>query len=438
MTLTKKVFKSEDQLKKHLRTHQPSFYHSSQTSTVVPYNQIEEYFEGDLYWCDLSHMQSNMALKKNGNLIVKGSVSWKEAREFLRPKGRNIMTAPTEELALIAAGAATSATGERSFTYGTLREQIQSINYLDFDGEEHVLKSCNFLKGLNLSNYQKEYERYNGFKNGPFPRLLKETDLLIGTEGQLGVITQVEIKTCQEENLSHLFLLLPEWEEDYTPHLEILHRIQKFRDCVNLCEFVDHNSFDNLPKEKRPNRGGDVIFLEIKEDAFERFYQEFLMELDLTPEENVFELSEGKFHSIRASIPRAVFEVNSKMGVTKTGTDIQVKVSNFKTLLDCYRGLARLPVKYNLFGHFGDCHLHFNYMPKPESMDACKKEFEQLYEKVCALGASPFAEHGIGVLKKKYISRFWTDVQVDVFKQLKEIHDPYNQFFPQGFMSLRP
>ena len=45
-----------------------------------------------------------------------------------------------------------------------------------------------------------------------------------------------------------------------------------------------------------------------------------------------------------------------------------------------------------------------------------------------------FAEHGIGLLKQKYIKRFHGPHQLGLFHDLKQKHDPYHQFFPQGFM----
>lgn len=438
--LKTKVFKNKEELAKHIKTHAPSFYFSSQTSTVIPYDKIEEYLkvpaEEEFFLCDLSQMPPKMRLKENGNLIVQGSISWKDAREFLKSKGRNIMTSPTEELALITAGAATSATGERCFAFGNLRSQIERIKYLDWQGHEKELSKDRPLRveGVDLADYQTEFAAYGVYKNAPFPRFERETDLMIGTEGQLGVITEIEIQTVENAPVQHLFMLLPKWEDDYGPHMEVLEKIQSWRQDVHLVELIDSNAFSFLPEEERPNQGKDAIFFEVKADSFEKFYEEFLSQLEQTGEDDIFELTESRFHNIRASVPRAVFEENSRMGVVKMGTDVQLMPKDFHKLMDIYRDFSKEGIRYNLFGHFGDAHLHFNFMPRPEDVDLCKERFEKMYAEVLKMKGSPFAEHGIGLLKQKFIQEFIGPVQANAFRELKEKLDPHRQFFPQGFM----
>lgn len=441
MTLSKKKFSNIDDIKQHIQEGKPTFYYSSQTSTVIPYDKIEAYIGNeDLVLGDLGSMPPKMEINERGNLIVRGAVSWKDAREYLIPKGHNIMTSPTEELALILAGVATSCTGERCFSFGNLRSQIVSLKYLDHRGVEQSLSVENSFDDNGLSaieKYREDFSKYSSFKNAPYPRFQTETDLMIGTEGQLGVITEAELKIVKDEAVQHLFILIPKWEEDLSQHLDIIEKIQAFREDVILCEFIDSNSFDYLPQEDRPNQNKDAIFFEVKASAFEKFYEEFITQLSQLDENLIFELGSSKFHNIRASIPRAVFETNSKMGVVKMGTDVQVEVSKFKNLMEIYQEFTKVGVRYNLFGHFGDAHLHFNFMPTPDQISQCQLKLEELYKRVVELGGSPFAEHGIGLLKQKYIKDFWSENQSKLFTELKAKYDPNNIFFPQGFMSLK-
>jgi len=365
MAFITKTFYSQSDLISHLKAHQPSFYFSSKTSTVIPYDKIESllpWSSGDFFLCDLSKLPPKMELKSNGNLVLSGGVSWEDAKNFLKANGRNLKTSPTEQLALITAGVATSCTGERCFGFGNMRSQVVRLKYLDYNGEEkELLKDQEFASSSSyLKSYQEDFNSYKNFKNAPYPRFEKSIDLMIGTEGQLGIVSEV-------------------FEDIY---------------ANVLCNF-QHISADE-----------------------------------------VFEIAENKFHHVRAGVPRAIFEENSKMGVVKVGTDCQVGVDKFTDLLNFYRKAAQIGVRYCLFGHFGDAHLHYNYMPSKDQTQKCLDMFQELYNQVYEWKGSPFAEHGIGLIKQKYIKKYHGEHQLGLFKDLKKEHDPYRQFFPQGFMSV--
>ena len=437
MAIVKKYFNNLSDLRSHLKTHEPSLYVSSATSTVIPFEALEKVLDPKVAVCDLSGIKGSLELGEEG-LIVKGHVTWKEAKEFCQSRGYQILTSPTEELAGVLAGIATSCTGERSFGYGNLRSQVKSIKYLDYNGDEKVLLATDDFKhdGLSkLSEYQKAFKHYANYKNAPYPRFEKAIDLMTGTEGQLGVITEAVLKIKKAFNETYLFFKLPKWTEDFSPHLEIYEKVQKFRDRVFACEFLDYQSLEYIPSSENPAPGMDLIFLEIDQNDFEAIYEELVSTLKLVNDDQIFEMSGSKCRALRVLVPRSIFEMNSRMGVTKKGTDVQVDGEHFKHLLNTYKEMVQLGVKSNLFGHFGDAHLHFNYMPTPSQEELCLKKFDELYAKVLTWNGSPFAEHGIGVLKKKFIAPFHHDVHLITFRELKKIHDPYNQFFPQGFMS---
>ncbi len=441
MTFKTKTFYSQADLVSHLKAHQPSFYFSSKTSTVIPYDKLDQLLpwkkDNNFYLCDLSKLPPQMDLKENGNLIIKGAVSWEDARNFLRAKGRSLKTSPTEQLALVTAGIATSCTGERCFAFGNMRSQVVRLKYLDYNGEEKELRREDDFtsSSQNLKAYQEDFKSYRGFKNAPYPRFDKAIDLMIGTEGQLGIVTEVEIETTDNSDVTYVFMLLPRWEEDMNPHMEIYHAVQSHRNVIFSCELLDANCMNYLKPDEKLGNNQDVIFLEVKTSDFEEIYGNVLCGLELTSPENVFEIAENKFHHVRAGVPRAIFEVNSQMGVVKVGTDVQVGPDHIVDLLNFYREASKIGVRYCLFGHFGDGHLHFNYMPSKDESARCLAEFEKLYEHVFNWKGSPFAEHGIGLLKQKYIKRFHGENQLKLFHDLKKEHDPYNQFFPQGFMS---
>jgi FAD/FMN-containing dehydrogenase len=446
MALISKTFKSIAEVSEHLCSNKPTFFHTSRTSTVIPYEILEQALGAnkvDVVVGDLSVIKPEMSLNQEGSLVVRGAVTWKDAKEFCLANGREVGTSPTEELAGVLSGLATSCTGERAFGFGTLRNQVIECKYLDHEGIERTLNRDRSLKEHSffkneltlLESYQKSFELYSIYKNAPFPRMQAETDLMIGTEGQLGVITEAILETTAKADVIYLFLMLPKWEEDYTHHLEIYKAVQSLRDKIYACELIDENSLAYLEVEDRPATGKDLIFLEIDSKYFEEVYESFLSKIQL-PEEDIFEIAANKCRQLRMNIPRVIFEVNSKMGVTKKGTDVQVSPRRFSDLMDYYRGFAKGKVPYNLFGHFGDAHLHFNFMPRPKENEYCQDLLEGLYEAVKGWNGSPFAEHGIGIIKQKFIGEYFKDPQYKLFSFLKGQMDPKNVLFPQGFMNM--
>jgi glycolate oxidase len=434
--MLQKNFYSEQELKLHLQSGAPTLYHSSQTSTVIPFEKLEKELNPGTILGNLSMLKGAVSLDEHKNLVVQNFVTWKEAKEFCRANGREVMTSPTDEMAGVLSGVATSCTGERSFGFGNLRSQILEVIYLDFEGNEKKLSGEKKLElGVDFAAYRQDFLKFKNFKNAPYPRFEVESDLMTGTEGQLGVIKQVTLKTIEYVEATYLFLLLPKWEDDYFPHLEIFKAVQTFRGKIRACEIIDSNSIAYLPIEKRVGKNQDVVFLEIAKNNFEEIYELLLSKLKLIEEENIFEMDTSRCRDLRMTVPRVIFEENSRMGVTKKGTDVQVRAEDFEKLLSFYRSFTKHNIAYNLFGHFGDAHLHFNFMPNNERESFCNLELQRLYEQVSAWHGSPFAEHGIGLIKKKFIAPFYNIHQKNIFKELKKKLDPRSQFFPEGFMS---
>ena len=82
-----------------------------------------------------------------------------------------------------------------------------------------------------------------------------------------------------------------------------------------------------------------------------------------------------------------------------------------------------------LFGHIGDGNLHINIM-KPESLSAAEFHARteavdrDLFELVRKYGGSISAEHGIGLLKKNFLSYTRTPVEIAYFRAIKRVFDP--------------
>jgi glycolate oxidase len=425
-----KTPKSLDELSLIIRKQEPLLPFTSKTSTVIPFEQ-ENFLT--TFGCkeklvNLSQLPKKCEWTQDFEINVTGPVTWAELRTFAQEGNRRIMTSPTEELAGCLAGLATSCTGELAFAYGNLREQISQCHFMDYTGEiKQLFHKDPLLLAYDFSSYAQTFKHYEKFKNAPFPRLDKATDLMIGTEGQLGVITSAGFKTAPFYLTEHLFLQIPRWEEQAEVHAEILLWVQQHRGKILAVELIDWNSQRFIPENLRESQECDLIFMEIVSDFMEEIFESMNSELHLVSEDKIFQISEQKFYQIRKAVPRGVGEYNS---------DIQLLPSQWKDLREMYLRCANFGSAYLLFGHFGDCHLHFNFLCEKGLTADVDKILETLYGDVKGLNGTPFAEHGVGLIKKKYMKNFYSAEHTSAFNFLKNHFDPANIFYPSGFMNV--
>ena len=88
-----------------------------------------------------------------------------------------------------------------------------------------------------------------------------------------------------------------------------------------------------------------------------------------------------------------------------------------------------------LFGHVGDGNLHINVMkpeamPKEEFFGKTKEADRDLFELVKRHHGSISAEHGIGLLKKPYLSYSRSDAEMAVMRSVKRALDPHGILNP--------
>lgn len=93
--------------------------------------------------------------------------------------------------------------------------------------------------------------------------------------------------------------------------------------------------------------------------------------------------------------------------------------------------VKRIGVKYGFksicYGHAGDGNLHVNILKGDLSDHFWKNELQiaisELFVEVIALGGTLSGEHGIGLVQKQYMPLAFNDVQLDLMKSIKNVFD---------------
>jgi len=350
---------------------------------------------------------------------------------------------PTEDNAFLGGTVATNASGPRTLLYGTTRENVRRIKLILPNGERlEVKRNGQKFNGYDIfitTNKRKIWLeipkiKYPNLKKNAAGYFIKENmeliDLIIGSEGTLGFISEIEIKLHKKpKNIYPIYLLFKEEIEAYN-FVKILKRNKENLGLIAI-EFFDSNStslvkskYNNLIEEKF----NSIVFIEVKEESSKELeILEAILNKYLQIKSFVFTEQEiNKAKEIRHEIPSTINYYIRKKGLKKVATDIAVPEKEIDNMYNFYiRKGKESNIDYFLFGHIGDNHLHFNFVPKNET--ELKKAWKIVYEfleKAVELNGTVTAEHGLGKKsipynnKEKYLIEFLYSEE-DIRKLLK-------------------
>jgi D-lactate dehydrogenase (cytochrome) len=256
-------------------------------------------------------------------------------------------------------------------------------------------------------------------------------DLFIGSEGTLGVICEVETKLLPKPEglLSGVVFFADE--------ADVLALVAEARahGGARALEFFDQESLGFL-RQKYPNipdAAVSAIFFEqeITESSEEAVLNEWTLLLDQhhALADSWFatnEQDQAKLREFRHQLPVLMNEWFARYNQRKVSTDMAVPDEAFPGLFRMYKETLRSSgLRYTIFGHIGDNHVHVNILPRDDAEGArARALYVQFLKYAAGVGGTLSAEHGVGKLKREYLRFFYSDDQLREMAALKRAFDP--------------
>jgi len=138
------------------------------------------------------------------------------------------------------------------------------------------------------------------------------------------------------------------------------------------------------------------------------------------------EQDQAKLREFRHQLPVLMNEWFAHYRQRKVSTDMSVPDDAFPGLFRLYKDtLHSSGLRYTIFGHIGDNHVHVNILPRDEAEGARARElYVQFLKYAASVGGTLSAEHGVGKLKREYLRLFYSDEQLREMAAFKFALDP--------------
>jgi len=386
---------------------------------VVPYGtgtSLEGHAVGNAEGITISLEKFDKILKVNADDFdcrVQANVSREQLNENLKDKGVFFPIDPGANASL-GGMAACSASGTMAVKYGTMRTVVMGLTVVLANGD--IIKTGTRAKkssaGYNLTN------------------------LFVGSEGTLGIITEVQLKlspipenimsaVCQFQNLESAVITAQEIIQ-YGASIARIELLNKDQMEISI-KYSNLENFEALPTlfyEFHGSENSNKESIEIVEEISKSHNGSDFTWAATTEERNkIWKARHNVYYSVKAQ----------GNDIRVYATDVCVPISN---LVECIQfaenEIQNNGLKAPMVGHVGDGNFHVTIIYDPKKEDEYKyiRSFsDKLIDKALKLEGTITGEHGIGLQKKEYLIKQHPD-NILLMKLIKKSFDPNNIMNP--------
>lgn len=359
--------------------------------------------------------ESNMCITVQPGVVLKDLIAFVESRGYFYPPD------PAEKNATIGGNVATNAGGMRAVKYGVTRDYVLSLELIRVDGTKVVLgaKTRKDTTGLSLKN------------------------LVIGSEGTLGIISRIVLKLLPLPAFSQSAVIA---YHSLSDGIASVNHILNARLYPTAIEFVERRCIalgERFLHKEFPCPDADS-FLIVTFDGDKSQVKEKLQVLSGVV------LSHGAYEVVQLDDPVVaanVWSVRSALAQAVKASGVWEPVDTVVPLAkiaefvkSCRRISEDLQIRIVPFGHAGDGNVHLCVLKDnlsddkwPELLD---RTLDALYDSAYSLGGLISAEHGIGKAKRKYFLKHVDPAVRELMLGVKHSFDPNNLLNPHDGYSL--
>jgi D-lactate dehydrogenase (cytochrome) len=354
--------------------------------------------------------QMNQVLRVSAedlDCTVQAGVTRKQLNEYLRDTGLFFPIDPGAD-ASIGGMAATRASGTNAVRYGTMRENVLALSVVTADGK--LVKTANRARKSSAG-----YDL---------------TRLFVGSEGTLGIITEVTLKLYGiPEAISAAICPFPSVADAVDTVIEII----QAGIPVARIELLDEVQIDACNRySKLDLKVAPTLFFEFHGTAAS-VREQAEMAAGFAAEHGGAGFDWTASPEARAKLWQARHDAYYAALALRPGsrgwaTDVCVPISRLAEAIGATKAdLAGASMPVALVGHVGDGNFHLCFVldpNKPAEFDEAARINDRMVTRALALGGTCTGEHGVGYGKMGYLEAEHGAEALDVMRRIKQALDP--------------
>lgn len=373
-------------------------------------------------------------------------------------------TDPTEASACLGGMVACNASGARSYAYGPVRSHISVLRVALANGDALSLRrgevrghgrhlsletESGAMLELELPTYQMPRTKN---ASGYFVEDdMDAIDLFIGSDGTLGVICELELALMPVPAVTWGVNCFFETEDSAVAFVDAARPVLERAAAM---EYFDAAALDILRQQREASTAFSAlpkldphfaycVYVELEADSQEEATAELARLGDLleahggsrydtwVARADVDRECQRFFrHAVPESVNMLIDERRRTFPtITKLGSDMSVPDDRLADVIALYRAsLAEAGLESAAWGHIGNNHLHVNILPRDDADYAKgKKLFLEWAAKVTEMGGAVSAEHGVGKIKRDFLTVMYGEEHIAQMASLKAQLDPKAQ-----------
>ncbi len=318
------------------------------------------------------------------------------------------------ESCTIGGNVAENAGGPRAFKYGVTKDYVLGLEVVTPTGE---LMRCGGRTVKNVTGYNL-------------------TGLLTGSEGTLGIVTEITLKLLPLPAQKRTALVGFASIDDAARTVSAIVKAGVIPATLEMMDNVTIRCVENKVQMGLPTDVEAILLIEV-DGSPAQVNGDIKMVEAICQEHNCAMIQVATKQEDRDRLwqaRRAVSSAIVQLNPTKISEDATVPRSRIP---DMVRALRQIAEKYQLqmpiFGHAGDGNLHPNIVTNKENkeeMERVEQAIEEIFQAALSMDGTLSGEHGIGLMKKPYMEMAMGKEGLDYLRAIKRAVDPNNILNP--------